>query len=168
MKTHGNHVHQDETGSARSQGKTELFDLLRKDHEELRDLFKKIAKSSNKDIDTRQVLFAQLERELLNHMEAEERFFYTALEQEEESRSRVLESYEEHLVARTVIGTFTSLAVDDERWPAKLKVLHRLFRQHADDEEHDLFKLAKKVLSNEQFQGIVAKVQELRRDPRHV
>jgi hemerythrin-like domain-containing protein len=167
MKSHGNHVHQDETGSVRSQGKTELFDLLRKDHEELRDLFKKIAKSSNKDIDTRQVLFAQLERELLNHMEAEERFFYTALEQEEESRPRVLESYEEHLVARTIIGTFTSLAVDDERWPAKLKVLSRLFRQHADDEEHDLFKLAKKFLGNGQFQEIVARVQELRRDPKH-
>jgi len=167
MKTHGNHVHQGETGTARSQGKAELFDLLRRDHEEQRDLFKKIAKSSSKDVDTRQVLFAQLERELLNHMEAEERFFYTALEQLEESRPRVLESYEEHQVARTVLGTFTSLAVDDERWPAKLKVLSRLFRQHADDEEHDLFKLAKKLLSNEQFQGIVAKVQELRRDPRH-
>lgn len=163
MKTHRNDVHQAESGSGKSQGKTELFDLLRKAHEELRDLFKKIGKSSNKEVATRQELFTRLERELLNHMEAEERFFYTALEQVDESRPRVLESYEEHQVARTVIGAFTGLAVDDERWPAKVKVLSRLFRQHADEEE-DLFKLAKKVLDNDQFLGIVAKVQELRRE----
>jgi hemerythrin-like domain-containing protein len=164
MKTHGNNVHDEDTG--RSHGKAELFDLLRRDHEELRDLFKKIAKSGNDEVDIRKELFTQLERGLLNHMEAEERFFYTALEQVEESRLRVLESYEEHQLAKTIIGSFTSLAVDDERWPAKIRLLSRLFRQHVDEEEHDLFKLAKKVLSRDQFHGIATKVQELRHDSR--
>jgi hemerythrin superfamily protein len=166
MKTHDNDAHLEEPGTGGTQGKTALFDFLREDHEELWNLFKKLAKSSSKEVGTRQELFTQLERRLLNHMEAEERFFYTALEQVDESRPRVLESYEEHLVARTVIGAFSSLAVDDERWPAKLKVLSRLFRQHADEEEHELFPLAKKVLNRDQFQGIVIKVQGLRRDSR--
>jgi len=148
--------------------RSELFDMLRQDHEKVRELFKRIAKSTGAQVALRQELFARLERELLLQMEAEERFFYTALEKHEQARARVLEAYEEHQVARIVIGAFNSLAVDDERWPAKLKVLCQLFRLHADEEEHELFKLAKKVLDDGLFPGIVAKIRELKRDPKHV
>ena len=79
----------------------------------------------------------------------------------------MLESFEEHLVARLVIGAFNSLAVDDERWPAKLKVLSQLIRTHVAEEEHELFKMAKKVLDNGQFLGIVTKIQELRHEPKN-
>ena len=152
--------------AGKSQGKTELFELLRQDHQEFKELFKQIEKSGHSQVKLRQELFSQLEGALLLHMEAEERFFYTALEQQDESRPLALESFEEHLVARTLIGSFNSLAVDDERWPAKMKVLGRLMRQHAEQEEHEMFKLAKKVLNNDQFKAIVAKVQELKYDPK--
>jgi hemerythrin-like domain-containing protein len=161
-KTHGREVHPEGSGT----GRTELFDTLREDHEKIRELFKSIEKSSSTQIDLRKELFTRLEEALLAHMEAEERFFYTALEPHDEARPMVLESFEEHQVARIVIGTFNSLAVDDERWPAKVKVLSQLFRRHVDEEEHELFEVAKKVLGKDQFRGIVAKVQELKREPK--
>jgi hemerythrin-like domain-containing protein len=147
-------------------GTSELFELLRRDHEKFRELFRKIEKSSSKQVAARQEFFTQLEQDLRAHMEAEERFFYTALEQHDESRPKVLESFEEHQVARMLIGAFNSLAVDDERWPAKFKVLSGLLKRHLDEEEQYLFTLAQKVLSREQFPGIVAKVRELRRELR--
>jgi hemerythrin-like domain-containing protein len=150
--------------SGHNEKKSELFDLLRRDHERFRELFQRIEKSSSKQVAARQELFTQLEQDLLAHMEAEERFFYTALEQHDESRPKVLESFEEHQVARMLIGAFNSLAVDDERWPAKLRVLSATVRRHLEEEEQQLFDLAQRVLSREQFQGIVAKVQELRRE----
>ena len=162
MKTHGK---QEESGAGK--GKTELFELLRQDHERVRELFKRIEKSSSTQVEMRKELFVRLEQELLIHMEAEERFFYTALEQYDVVRAKVLESFEEHLVARLVIGAFNSLAVDDERWPAKLKVLSQLIRTHVAEEEHELFKMAKKVLDNGQFLGIVTKIQELRHEPKN-
>ena len=161
--THGKDFNQHGPTAVASEGSA-LFEILRQDHETLRDIFKRIEQSNNGQIAVRQELFAKLERQFLDHMEAEERFFYTALEQHDESRPKVLESFEQHQVARIVIGTFTSLAVDDERWPAKLKTLGKLFRQHADEEEHELFALAKKVLSPDQLQGITGKVRELRHD----
>ena len=63
-----------------------------------------------------------------------------------------------------IIGAFNGLAVDDARWPAKLRVLGQLVRRHEDEEEHKLFKVAKKVLGNDQLQGIAARVQDLRRE----
>jgi hemerythrin-like domain-containing protein len=169
MKTRLKEVHPEEsvTGSAQGKGKALLFDLLRQDHEKIRDLLKKIEKSTSTQVEIRKEFFTTLEQELLIHMEAEERFFYTALEQHDESRARALISYEEHQVVRTIIGAFNGLAVDDERWPAKLKVLSQQIRQHADEEEHELFKMAKKVLDNDQFQGIVAKVLELKRESKN-
>jgi hemerythrin-like domain-containing protein len=163
---HGKEIDKKEPGEGarRAQTELELFDLLRRDHDSARDLFNRIEKTSNKEIETRQELFTQLEQQLLIHMEAEERFLYTALERYDESRPKALEGYEEHLVARTIIGAFISLAVDDERWAAKLKVLRELVRHHMDEEEHDLFKVAKTVLGKEQIQGITAKVQDLKRE----
>lgn len=168
MKTQGKDYRPEVRGAERARERTGLFDILHKDHKKVRELFKKIQKSGNRQVEIRQELFTELEQELLIHMEAEERFFYTALEQHNESRPKALESYEEHRVAKTVIGSFNSLAVDDERWPAKLRVLSRFFRQHVDEEEHQLFKLSKKVLDNDQFMGIAAKVQELRREAKKV
>src|SRR5689334_10141508 len=78
-----------------------LFDLLRQDHDSARVLFDKIERSSKKEVETRQELFKQIEQELLVHMEGEERFLYTALEQHDEAREKVLVSYEQHVVART-------------------------------------------------------------------
>ena len=76
----------------------------------------------------------------------------------------MLECFEEHLVTRSVIGTFNSLAVDDERWPAKLKVLSRLFRHHVEEVEHELFKLAHKLLENDRCLEILGRVQEFKRE----
>ena len=78
--------HPGRSGTGKAQGKTELFDLLRQDHEKARDLFGKMEKTSSKQVEVRQVLFTELERELLRHMEAEERFLFSALEQYDESR----------------------------------------------------------------------------------
>jgi hemerythrin-like domain-containing protein len=171
MKTQGRGFVADERGANHPRRKNQLYDIqlygvLHEDHEKIRDLFLRIEKSDSSQVDTRQELFTKLEGELQIHMEAEERFFYTALEQHDGARPRVLESYEEHQVAKSVIGAFTSLAVDDERWPAKLKVLRQLFLQHIDAEEHELFHLGQELLSSQQLQVIVTRVQEFKREPR--
>lgn len=157
-----------ERGQGTRQGKAEpaIFDLLRQDHEKARELFQKIEKSNKKEVEKRQELFTELEQQLLIHMEGEERFFYTALEQHDAAREQVLASYEAHLVARTVIGAFISLAVDDERWSPKLKVLRELILRHMDEEEHVLFKMAGKLLGSDQLEAIADKVSELKRQAR--
>lgn len=143
-----------------------IIDLLKQDHEKTRYLFDKLTKSGRKEVATLEKLFTQLEEELEIHMEGEERFFYPALEQHEEARDKALESYEEHQVAKTLLGTFKSLAVDDERWSAKLKVLNEVVEHHLQEEEKELFKMARKALDKNQMQEMAVQFQRHKREGR--
>jgi iron-sulfur cluster repair protein YtfE (RIC family) len=143
-----------------------IIDLLKQDHERARYLFDKLQKSGRREIATLEKLFTQLEEELEIHMEGEERFFYTALEQHDEAREKVLESYEEHQVAKTLLGAFNSLAVDDERWGAKLKVLQQVVEHHLQEEEREVFKLARKALDKRQMQEMAVQFQRHKREGR--
>lgn len=166
MKARGEELAVKLVGAGKAGISADLFELLRLDHDRIRRYFQQISgPESGRTMDRKEV-FQSLEEELLLHMEAEERFFYTALEKRDELRQRVLENYEEHQLAKLLIGAFTSLASDDARWQAKLAVLRRLMDRHMNEEERELFGIAKKVLSPEQVQGIAAKVQELKSEPR--
>jgi iron-sulfur cluster repair protein YtfE (RIC family) len=151
-----------------SHGKVEMtiFDLLKQDHEKVRYLFDKIEKSGRKDRNALQKLFSQIEEELEVHMEGEERFFYPKLEQREEAREKVLESYEEHQVTKTLLGTFKSLAVDDERWGAKLSVLNEVVEHHLQEEEREVFKMARAMLNKDQAHEIAMQFQQHKREGR--
>ena len=140
-----------EKTSDKSSSERNIIDLLKQDHEKTRYLFDRIEKTGRKATANLQKLFTELQDELEIHMEGEERFFYSALEQHDEAREKVLESYEEHQVAKTLLGTFTSLAVDDERWGAKLQVLNEIIEHHLQEEEKEVFKLAKKALDRNQM-----------------
>lgn len=144
----------------------DLYEILRKDHETIRGHFREIAACSTSALAERKELFFTLEQDLLSHLEAEERFFYTALEQHDALRPRVLVSYEEHQVVKLVIGAFTSLAGDDARWPAKLTVLRKLLERHVEEEEQELFMMSREVLREEQLAVVTSKVLELRREPK--
>jgi iron-sulfur cluster repair protein YtfE (RIC family) len=154
--------------SETSHGKMELtlFDVLKQDHEKARYLFDKVKKSGKRETASLEKLFSQIEEELEVHMEGEERFLYTALEQHEEARDKVLESYEEHQVAKTMLATFKSLAVDDERWMAKISVLNEIVEHHMQEEEREVFKIARKVLEKNQVQEIAVQFQQHKREGR--
>ncbi|MBJ6748779.1 hemerythrin domain-containing protein [Geomonas anaerohicana] len=149
-----------------SRAEMTIFDVLKQDHEKARYLFDKAEKAGKKDIASLQKLFSQLEEELELHMEGEERFFYSVLEQNEEMRDKVLQAFEEHQVAKTLLGTFQSLAVDDERWMAKLQVLSEIVEHHMQEEEKEVFKLARKALGKEQQHEIALAFQRSKREGR--
>lgn len=148
------------------QAEMNIFDVLKQDHEKARYLFDKAGKAGRKEIATMQKLFAQLEEELAIHMEGEERFFYSVLEKNEEMRDKVLQAFEEHQVAKTLLGTFQALAVDDERWAAKMQVLNEIVEHHMQEEEREVFKLARKALTKDQQHDIAMQFQKSRREGR--
>lgn len=165
MPTHEKSASEKGTSHGKSAEMT-IFEVLKQDHEKVRYLFDMIGKTGKKDIAALQKLFSQVEEELEVHMEGEERFLYTALEKHEEPREKVLESYEEHQVAKTLIGTFKSLAVDDERWSAKVSVLNEIVEHHIQEEERELFKMARKVLDRERIHEITLQFQQHKREGR--
>lgn len=148
-----------ERGKSKQAAKKEItfFDLLKQDHDKVRDMFEQI---EEEDAEARPDLFSELQSELLTHLELEEKFFYPVLEETEDARQKALEAYEEHNVAKTVLGECSKLDADDERWEAKIKVLQEIVNHHLQEEEKVIFKMAKKIMEKEQIQKITGQIRQ--------
>jgi hemerythrin-like domain-containing protein len=126
-----------------------IYDLLKLEHKDVKKLFKQIL-----DSDTFQDnIYMQASKALMIHLDAEEKVFYTKIVDNQESRMETLEGFEEHEVARKVMKDIDVSSDNDAKF-AKLKVLNEVVSQHVDEEESDIYKKAKRVLSKEQEQDI--------------
>lgn len=55
------------------------------------------------------------------------------------------------------------MAADDERWGAKLKVLKEHIEHHIQEEENEMFRTARGLLSREELQAMAKKMSAVRR-----
>jgi len=128
----------------------DAFELLKNDHKKVSQLFEEIESASGP---SKKQLFNQLKSELDLHAHVEEKIFYPALENKEESRDITLEAYEEHKVVKDLLAELASGSPSDE-WNAKLKVLRENVEHHVEEEEGELFDKAEDVLSDEQIERL--------------
>jgi iron-sulfur cluster repair protein YtfE (RIC family) len=141
----------------------DLLLMLAYDHQLLLELFARVEETGN-DRDAVLKLFSRIERELQMHMEGEERFFYTALERHDRAREMVLEGFEEHHLAKLLLSAFKTLALDDERWGPRLRVLRRVAQLHMEREERELFPAARDLLGQDQMRAIAGQIVQLKRE----
>src|SRR5579872_1826736 len=111
--------------------------LLRKDHEELRDLFSGYHELGDPPTPSKLELFDLIRRLLLSHVAIEEEIFYPAVEHGLDPRARrlVAEARQEHRILRTLMSEILSLTPDDEAFDPKMAVLRETCEQHAAREE---------------------------------
>ncbi|HYJ85012.1 MAG TPA: hemerythrin domain-containing protein [Pyrinomonadaceae bacterium] len=133
----------------------DAFELLKNDHKKVSRLFEEIESASGR---SKTQLFTQLKSELDLHAYVEEKIFYPALENKEESRDITLEAYEEHKVVKDLLAQLASDSPGDE-WDAKLKVLKENVEHHVEEEEGELFDKAEDVLSDEQVERLGAEME---------
>ncbi|MGB3225215.1 MAG: hemerythrin domain-containing protein [Desulforhopalus sp.] len=138
----------------------EFFQAITKDHDEVKDLLKKLTESSDGAVKTREKLFLKLKQEIVPHLKAEEAVFYPALMDNKEGRKHSLEAIEEHGLTEMVLNQIESLPVDDEVWSAKLKVLKDLVEHHIEEEEDEIFEIAEEEIDKEDFKQIMQAFQK--------
>ena len=127
-----------------------VFDILKKEHDKTLELFKQ---TQSKRVDHGNV-FSQIRTDLTIHMDGEERLLYPVLKEKEPTRDKTLEGWEEHTYIKIVLNDLVGMPREDERWQAKLTVLREMVEHHIEDEEENLFKKAKKVITKEQADRI--------------
>ena len=135
------------------------FELLKKDHEKVSSIFEKLEPTTEKAIKTREELFVHLKQELDLHAHIEETIFYPVLKKEAETRDITLEGFEEHHVIKLLLKELEGLPVESEHWTAKLKVLKENVEHHVEEEEEEMFKSAREVLTNEQLEELGARME---------
>lgn len=133
-----------------------IFDLLKKDHEKVKGLFKQM-KRHKQSPDS---LWAEIQKELKMHMEGEEKLFYPFLQEKEETHEMTMESIEEHNVAKKEMSEMMNLSVNDEWFNPKMKVLQEIVNHHIEEEETQLFKKAKKVMDKQQAQQMAEQFEQ--------
>ena len=142
----------------------DAFELLKKDHEKVAEIFEKLEETTERGVKTREELFERLQKELEVHSKVEEQIFYPAIKEAEETHEITLEAYEEHAVVKTLLEELASDPKDTEEWTAKLKVLRENVEHHVDEEEGEMFKGARQVLSDEQVESLGARMEAAKRE----
>ena len=128
--------------------------LLKQDHEKVSGIFSQLDETTERGVKTREELFTKLKQELDVHAHIEETIFYPVLKQETETREITLEGFEEHHVIKTLLRELEANDVGSERWTAKLKVLMENVELHVEEEEGEMFKSAREVLSKDRLEDL--------------
>lgn len=131
------------------------IELLKADHEKVRGLFSQLTETTNRAEKTRTQLLEQIRLELDVHTQIEEEIFYPAFQEavtKSDDEATVFEALEEHRAAgELVLPDLLATDVTSDRFSGRAKVLKELVEHHADEEEKEMFKTARQVLSREQL-----------------
>jgi hemerythrin-like domain-containing protein len=135
--------------------------LLKADHEKVRGLLSQLEKSTERSADRRQALLAKIEAEVKVHTTVEEEIFYPAYRdavRKKEDRELYQEALEEHHVVDLVLPEIKGTDPSSEVFGAKAKVLKELIEHHAEEEEKEMFKRARRVMDAAQLRELGARM----------
>ena len=127
----------------------DIYSLIKKDHQEIVHLFRRL-KAAEGFSETSEQLFVQLREELELHAHAEERVWYPALREAEGTQELVEESLDDHELVQDLLDELAASRMDDEAWNEKLEVLEEHVEDHIEEEEGDIFDVARQLFSVEQ------------------
>lgn len=142
----------------------DILQLIKRDHEDVKALFKEFAATSDRAKSTRAKLASKIIDQLDLHTRVEEDVFYSTLRERLKSgtqeRTKVLEGFEEHAAARDVMGKIEDTDPKDETYVAKMEVLRENVEHHVKEEESVIWKIAKTLLSKEELTELGQRFQE--------
>jgi hemerythrin-like domain-containing protein len=145
----------------RTSAEPDGLEMLLADHDRFRSLLEQGAETTVRARETRRELLATLTAELNLHELKEEKVLYPALQSHPETRSLVLEGIEEHHVADIVATELRDVAPGDEAWGAKFEVLKENIEHHLEEEESEMFRAARGILSRDELQALGTQMRKL-------
>lgn len=144
------------------------FELLSDDHEKVAGLLEKLEETTERAVKTRESLFAKLNEDLTVHARIEEAEFYPVLKDRDKTEAITLKAYEAHAVIKSLLNELSGLSVESPEWTAKLKVLKDTVLQHVEDEEGELFKGARQVLTKKEIDALSEQIATARKSPEEI
>lgn len=141
-----------------------IYDILKKDHQVVLDLLKRMEESSENAIKLRMDLLGRFRNELIPHTRAEEKVLYDTLKEINETEDIALEAYEEHHAVELILRELEAIEPSDERWKAKLNVLKENLEHHIEEEEGEMFDYAQQVLAPEEAEMMAEAFKNLKAD----
>lgn len=126
-----------------------IFEALRQEHEIQRNLIDKLIKTQGKTQE-RKKIFENLKHELKIHADAEERHFYIPLIKKDMTQEKARHSVAEHHEMDELVEQLEDTGMDASNWLKIAKELEHQLLHHLEEEEHEVFQMAGKVLTEKQ------------------
>lgn len=133
------------------------IELLKADHKKVKELLSQLVESTTRAEKKRRQLLDKIEQELKVHTHIEEEIFYPAFKAagNAEHKKIYFEALEEHrAVDDLVLPDLKKTDPTSEKFSGRAKVLKELIEHHADEEEQEMFKAARKAMSREELQEL--------------
>ncbi len=126
-----------------------IYEALRADHEIQRDLIAQLVETHG-DTDERRKLFDRLRTELTAHAASEERYLYVPLMEHDRSQDKARHSVSEHKELDDFVEQLEEYDMSGSQWLQTARDLQERLTHHLDEEEHEVFQVAGKVLSDDE------------------
>lgn len=124
-----------------------IFEALRADHQIQREFIDLLVETVG-DSDDRSEVFVNLRRELHAHAAAEERYFYVPLMESDTTQDKARHSVAEHKELDDLVEQLEQYDMGGSQWLQTARELRERLLHHLDEEEHEVFQIAGKVLSD--------------------
>ncbi len=145
------------TGSPRRsrRSSTDALALLKKDHDEVEQLFKTFESLGEGAAKRRRQTVDKMIEALSRHAAIEEQVFYPQVRRSmPDATPDVLEALEEHHIVKWTLNELKDMEPTDERFGAKVTVLMESVRHHVKEEETELFPKVRKAISRVELQDL--------------
>jgi len=152
---------------SKASARTDAISILKGDHNRVRQLLRRLEKTTDRATTQRKDLLSEIENEIKVHTTVEEQIFYPAFKKAVRSKSdqeMYFEAIEEHHVVDLVMPEIKSTDAASEQFGAKAKVLKDLIEHHAEEEETEMFPKARKVMSSDQLVELGKQIQSRKKD----
>jgi hypothetical protein len=140
------------------------MDLLKQDHEKVKKLMNEIDSTTERGVKTRDELFTKFKQEMTVHERIEEEIFYPRLTEQAKTKDIALEGYEEHHVVDMVMAELDDVPYDDEHWGAKFTVMKENVEHHIEEEEGEMFKLARQALEKDELEELGERMETMKKE----
>jgi hemerythrin-like domain-containing protein len=138
--------------------------LLKADHDKVKELLKQLASTTARAAKKRVRLSEQIKRELEIHSLIETEIFYPVFRSAGDGKNDdklYFEALEEHhAVGDLVLPDLVAMPVESEKFAARATVLKELVEHHIKEEEHEMFKRARKLMEKDELDALGERLQQ--------
>jgi hemerythrin superfamily protein len=125
-----------------------VLEVLKDDHAVVERLFSTILATPSTDKGRREELFHSLKEAVIKHAHAEEKIFYPPLREKQQAHDMVEHGMDEHHSVEKLLQRMEGIPADSDDWIDTLESIHAKLKDHVEEEEHEIFPQAEKLLGD--------------------
>ena len=129
----------------------DIYEKILDDHHNIREALEELMETDNSQIEKRNRLLKELERLYVSHTNSEEQTLYESLAEtrDPEAMAQVKKSRKEHDLAGGKLDALKETPLDSNAFLRNLEDFKKTIEEHFDEEEDELFDLARDLLSTD-------------------